>query len=823
MKSDKTRVMCNGISIHKAKLLAVAAIAAMQTGVCHAQTDTDTGFKGLDDLTGLTLQELQDRNTTKGEYSIDDMSKVFFIYNVKTGKFINSGSHWGTHITMKDYPLPMWTKTASDDNAVLFAQPLATGQGHYVKWVNNTSETDAGIFIDRRLNTDNDGLGYDGWFFEPVTDSSDPTVAGKNTYRIYTYNATSYTTDSEKYYLCVRGNVVDQDKNCEAETYADIKAKYPGYDTWRIFSMEQIYDLQEKNLDDMTNSLELSYKLKCPGFSRGNTEISNWYTYTWGKSDNACVRFGLEHLNDQPTTTVGGTVQSVTRNDGKYTHETLTSDYKFTHGDNANTATSFSDAFDYQRYMGKYFCVDAKEVRGAIYQDITVSHSGTYVIECKAYSTTPKAKLFAGLVDPANSKNTLQETLRQTVLSQVSYMPETEQAALHTSEQNMDYAGKEFYGSRKYINSVIVRVPENVANDNRVIRFGIMIGDTDDTTPEAGEWTVFDDFRLLYANKVTDEDLILDEDRADLEYLKYSTNYKNKTLHLNKTFTKDKWNSFVLPVDLTIDQFRQAFGANARIAELARLSNNEIQFESKTLDDDKTETGNGNKIAIEAYKPYIIFPTKDLSQEKTPVYTAYLTQTEGVSEKHAVVIRANHLDIPNVSFKTDAANNDNDLSNIDQDTWTSKLTTAGDGTITAYATFARTFGTATQDMNTGVYTIENKGEIISGRDNLIGCYFFDKGNLYYSDKRPRGLRGFSCWFKPAATTTSMPKLFLDGVQQSGELSEIGEITYDAESQKISQFVNGIYNMNGQLVKDGSSTAGLPKGIYIVNGKKTAVD
>lgn len=816
--------MCNGISIHKAKLLAVAAIAAMQTGVCYAQTDTDTGFKGLDDLTGLTLEELQ-ANITSGDYSVEDMSKVFFIYNVKTGKFINSGSHWGTHITMKDYPLPMWTRSgANASDAVLFAQPLATGQGHYLKWVEHTSETDAGIFIDRNLYEDNNAdTGYDGWFFEPVTDSSDPTIAQKNTYRLYTYRKTSDTSSSDKYYLCVRGDVVDQDKNCEAETDADIQSKkYSGYDTWRIFSMQQIYNLQGDNLDDMTSSLDLSFKLKCPGFSRGNKDISNWYTYTWGKTDNTCVRFGLEHLNDQPTTTVGGTVQSVTRGNGNYTHNTLTSDYKFTHGDNATTATSFADAADYQRYMGKYFCVDAKEVRGAIYQDITVSHSGTYVIECKAYSTTPKAKLFAGLVDPENSKNTLQETLRQTVLSQVSYMPATEQEALHTSEQNMDYAGKEFHGSRKYINSVIVRVPESVAEENRVIRFGIMIGDGDDTTPEEGEWTVFDDFRLLYANKATDEDLILDEDRADLEYLTYQTNYKNKTLHLNKTFTKDKWNSFVLPVDLTIDQFRQAFGANARIAELTCLSNNEIQFTSKTLGDDKTETGNGNKIALEAYKPYIIFPTKDLSQEKTPVYKALLTTTRNGSETHDIVIKANHLDIPNVSFKTDG-NNDNDLSNIDQATWTSKLKTKGDGTITAYATFARTFGDATQNPETGVYTIENKSKILEGRDNLIGSYFFDKGNIYYSDKRARGLRGFSCWFKPAATATSMPKLFLDGVQQSGELSEIGEITYDTDSQKINLFASGIYNMNGQLVRSGSSTAGLPKGIYIVNGKKTAVD
>ena len=93
------------------------------------------------------------------------------------------------------------------------------------------------------------------------------------------------------------------------------------------------------------------------------------------------------------------------------------------------------------------------------------------------------------------------------------------------------------------------------------------------------EWTVFDDFRLLYASDENGTDLILDEDRDNLDYLKDCSNtYKNTVLHLNKTFTKEKWNSFVLPVSLKRDQFRQAFGANARLAILSGLTSSEIQF-----------------------------------------------------------------------------------------------------------------------------------------------------------------------------------------------------------------------------------------------------
>ena len=47
---------------------------------------------------------------------------------------------------------------------------------------------------------------------------------------------------------------------------------------------------------------------------------------------------------------------------------------------------------DYQTHLGKYYCADIKNTRGAVYQVVHVVHGGSYVIECKAYSNTNKAK-----------------------------------------------------------------------------------------------------------------------------------------------------------------------------------------------------------------------------------------------------------------------------------------------------------------------------------------------------------------------------------------------------------------------------------------------
>lgn len=626
--------------------------------------------------------------------------------------------------------------------------------------------------------------------------------------------------------MCVCGDIVD------AKTADEISSnKYSGYDEWRIFSMDQIVALQQDNLDALKNSLELSFKLKCAGFSRGDNELNSWKMYPWGLGTGAIARFGLEHLYDKPTL-VANPKEHITLDRAKEFHEdnlSKSNTYSFKY-DNTTTTTdkTFKEKDDYQRYLGKYFCADVKNVRGIIYQEVEIKNNGVYVVECKGYSNTEKAKLFATIVTMGTDgkwTDTGDGQIRSTVLSQISNMSTAEQEALHTSEKNMDYAGQNFYNSRKYINNVLVNVEGVDDTHRKAIRFGIMVGSQDDATPEDGEWTVFDDFRLLFANKVANEDLVLDEDRDNLSYLTHETTYRNRTLHLNKTLVKDKWNSLVLPVDLTIDQFRNAFGANARIAKLTKLAANEIMFESNKDLDNLTTTIDKNTIVLKAYTPYIIFPTKDLSNETNAMYTAKLQKKinggTAASNYEDVTIKANHIQIPNVTmkYKTVGSVYVNDLSNMDTDKWTSTLNT-GDGTITAYGTFARTFGTAKQNAETGVWEYSSKDNILPNRDNLVGSYFFYEGNMYYSNERARGLRGFSCWFKP--NTGTKATLFLDGVQQEGGLTDIGEITFEPQNESMERFANGIYNMNGQLVKAGTSMAGMPKGIYIVNGKKVVV-
>lgn len=408
---------------------------------------------------------------------------------------------------------------------------------------------------------------------------------------------------------------------------------------------------------------------------------------------------------------------------------------------------------------------------------------------------------------------------------QTANMSQTEQTNLQISEQNMDYAGKEFYGSHKYFNSVLVQVPEGGGN----ICFGVRVGSVADNVVESNnEWTVFDDFRLLYAGSNTSRDLILDEDKDNLNYLlDCSETYDDVVLHLNKkSFNKNinKWNTIVLPVDLNKDQFTQAFGANARLAELKTLTRNQIQFETvKFADKGK------NDVVLEAYVPYIIYPTKNLADERTPAYTATLHKI-GPSEsvEHKVTIAADHIDIPNVSLKKNGQKND--LYGLDEKTWTLNLVKVAnkteaseivtDGTLAAFGTFARTFGDIMDnDEQTSFSITDKKNPIIEGRDNLQHCYFFHEGKMVYAGNKVRGLRGFSVWFKPSGTATS--KFILDGIDYTTDVERIMATEDSSIDSKFAKL--GVFNLNGQLVRSGSTdVSGLPSGIYIVNGKKVFV-
>lgn len=805
-----------------AKALAVFAVASIAINA-NAQAVNAASVSGIGSETGKSLTQLQEAIVTKKDFT--DPAKVFFLYNVKTGKFLSAGGYWDTHVALKDYGKQICI--VGSTTTMRLAMDITTAEGQYLGFVGDYKDLgtdtdtgkDTGLFVDRHLN---DTYGWTFTLVDEATNTFKISTTGK-----YTTSSLGFTNVSyPQVYLCAAKDATVKGNNCEAYTEDDLNkdADLEAGATWRVYSLADLIALQVKGIENMTAPLDLSFKLKSPGFPRGASDLKTGWTIksysTQTKDGEAGWYFGLHNVYTKVPNKWNVDETKVDKfSDASYTYLFDGTTYK------QQDKNSALNSKPYEREMSKFYTASVKSVHGLIWQDVEVTESGTYQIECKGFSTTPKAVLFAGVKDPENNEQMLQNRISKYVLEQTSEMTEAEKMALGVTANttdgneafNVDYAGKEFYTSGKYFNSVQVKV-DVPKGGSRTIRFGILIGQKNDAeTPAADEWTVFDDFRLLFVSKTVNQDLVLDQDREDLKYLSETTNtYKNVSLHLNKKLIQNKWNSFVLPVDLTASQIRKAFGANTRLAKLSNLTESAIEFAS--VDMDAVADG---KPAMEAYMPYIIFPSGSEKDVTSPNYTAELEKSDGSTVK--VMIGADHYVIPSVTVPTKKVGDKevSDWSNMSNDNWTTSMTST-DGKMMALGTFARTFGDATQNPD-GTWNITNKDKILDRRDDLKGCYFFDNGKMYLSKDRARGLRGFSCWFKPTNNNNNTPssvKLTLDGVTQSGTTG-IEDILADYE-QPVSRFANGIYNLNGQLVKQGNSTEGLPSGLYIVNGKKCIV-
>nr|WP_288182642.1 hypothetical protein [uncultured Prevotella sp.] len=233
---------------------------------------------------------------------------------------------------------------------------------------------------------------------------------------------------------------------------------------------------------------------------------------------------------------------------------------------------------------------------------------------------------------------------------------------------------------------------------------------------------------------------------------------------------------------------------------------------------------------VTAFEPYIVYPP--YTQVKSAPYTVehfYTSEGEDNSEwlgkdykpskdennRLTKTIPANHYDITMVSLDRE---NLKKLNAKWESTTTFPATGGGHGTMVCKGTMAKTY---------------DKGKIINGRDNLNGDYFMHKGKLIQvphgnmDDGKPYsyGLKAFRCWFEltantPAEGKPSQVSLLIDGVEDS--TTGIDDIHGSTDRTSYKHGIDGVFNINGQMVRRSCSLEGLPKGMYIVNGKKIII-
>lgn len=759
-----------------AALLLVWILVPIGQASAQEKSSTNDGSRstltGVDDLPGIDPSETyctqQGTNETDG-------NKIVCLYNVGAKKFLSIGGTWGTHASLDVTPYSIFMFWNSNSKTYcLESKVTGSGSGKYMG-------IHGGVYMDR-----------------PAAESI-----------IQFEKADGYSETNKVYlvkfvnnggYLTAYPNNEDMLCNYQA-TKAEVGTKEYKNQEWKVITKNEYYELFKINPANMKSAIDASFLIAGAHFRANNADAKQWKISGKGKDlpadVNSHVYFGDEKM-----------------------YKT----YDKVEATGSKAWTGYNEG--HQRDYGQYFYCYTKGLRGyTFYQDVKVHKAGWYLLRCNGFSTAnssesitqnrePLASLFITEVDA--NKKPIEAKYSTANLNGIS-QKDAYQLSDGQAGAGIGYAFME----GKYENQVQICIEDqNVSDDNPVtLRIGFYV-DEGKSAVDAKELTAVDNFRLLYAGPRRNPELVLDEESTDLRYLtKAKDEYKNSVLHLNRKLNDNMWNSLILPVDLTWGQMKRTFGDAVKVAKLAALTENSVQFVT-------VEPQNDDSVMVKAFEPYIVYPP--YTETRSPAYTVdrfYTTEGEDNSEwlgtdyqptndkdNHlSKTIEKDHYDITMVSLDRKKL-----TEHMDSKNWVSTKTFSGSDnqrTMVCKGTLAKTY--------------DNDG-IIDGRDDLNGDFFMYKGNLIQVPSGAKengefyqyGLKAFRCWFELSGTSASSVSLMIDGVEDSA--TSIDDIHGSSNSTSYKRGIEGVFNMNGQMVRRDNSLEGLPKGMYVVNGKKVII-
>ena len=773
-----------------AMLMAANATVASAQNKATEDNEIENTIGGVDKLYGI---DPSSANCTNGTNETDG-NKIVCLYNVGAKKFLSIGGKWGTHASLNVSPYSIYMRWNSGSSTYFLQNKVeGSGTGQYVGIFKDKDGVN-GVFMDRNENC--------AIRFVKAKDYSD-----KN--KVYLVEINSFLPVTHLGYLTAYPN--DENKFCDYETKlaAEDTPEYKNQE-WKVITKNEYYLLFHTAPAYMESVVDASFLITCPDFRIHDAGAAKWLIKSEDQSANvnSHVRFGDEKMYKT------------------YDKVSNTQDGGFTGRTEAH-----------QQNYGKYFYCYTKGLRGfTFYQDVEVHKGGWYLLRCNGLSTanssesittngTPLANLFITALDAEG--NPIKEIYSTATLDGISQADAYQLAQTHNGKPYEGAGIGHAFFEGEYENQVQIcldKAPngEKISSANPVtLRIGFYIDSTDKSEADANELTAVDNFKLLYAGPRRNPELILDEESTDLRYLTEAKDeYKNTVLHLNRKLNDNMWNSLILPVDLTWGQMKRTFGDAVKVAKLEALTENSVQFVT-------VEPKNDDSVMVKAFEPYIVYPP--YTQVKSAPYTVdrfYTSEGEDNSEwlgkdykpskdennRLTKTILNDHYDITMVSLDREKLNEYVNTTN-----WVSKTqfdaTGGSHGTMTCKGTMAKTY---------------DNGNIISGRDDLNGDYFMYKGKLIQvphgdmADGKPYsyGLKAFRCWFELTGNTSRKVSLYIDGVADSA--TGIDDIHGGTDCTSYKRGIDGVFNMNGQMVRRGCSLEGLPKGLYVVNGKKIVI-
>lgn len=795
-------------------LTALVALMANTTKTFAQNQNLGTTYKvpnGISELVGIDPSDDYLSRTQTNMPTGDKVDKLLYIYNVGAKRFLSPGGKWGTQASLDNSPYPLWLNEPSGDSDEF-------------NIVNNLSDNASTRFLGKG------GKSYDAqdlfmdskrhnFVFEKAPDYTENN-------KVYYLKMTDCDNTSIKYYIQANPDENPNKHTLNTTQLTKDNADYK-YQEWKIITRNEYYELVKANPANMEDVIDFSFIINAADFRVNNKQALSWQV--------------KENATDKASDKIffGDNLQ----------YKTFANRDKT---DKVNWTTYYEN---HQYNYGKLFYTYARGAKNfEFYQDIQVHKAGWYLLRCNGFTTqvNDKGRVSARLMMAVVKNGSIDKTgvYSAATLNKLSVDKATE---LMGKDKDGTGAGRAFFDG-KYENQVQVCLDDKdwvtkISETNPVtLRIGYYVGD--DCELQTGDVTCVDNFKLLYAGPRRNPELILDEDQPSLVYLTNAKDvYKNSVLHLKRTFTEGQWNSLILPVDLKFGQMKRTFGDDVKVAKLTKLKDGVVTFTT-------VERKQDSDVMVKAFEPYIIKPTsltEDLglpyTAEKfytrlmdgstTETNNAYWLAADGksvsqdVNDRFELTIPAGHYDITMVTLdrdllikhlnfsKEDKTNYDNgayDKINWDNVSWKSQTSfsaSAHEGELTCYGTLAKTY--YKDDKGNGV--------ILPGRDHLSGAYVMRGGKIVQvPNGKVYGLKGFRCWFELKGNTggaASAPRLEIDGIIDDAT-------SIDDLNSQPSQFtsrhkgISGVFNLDGQKVRDGESTQDLPKGIYIVNGRKVVV-
>lgn len=780
----KTKGSIAAVALAAVLMAANATVASAQNKATENNGTEKTVIGGVDDLPGIDPSPDYCANGT----NVTDGNKIVCLYNVGAKKFLSIGGLWGTQAALNVSPHSIymyWNKNSK--TYFLESKVSGSSAGSYMGIIWDKFIKKNMLFMDR---------GGSKVTFERGKDYTE-----KN--KVYLVNI------ADQGFLTAYPD--NENKICNYASKATEGTPEYKNQEWKVITKNEYYQLFKTTPANMKSVVDASFLITCPDFRINDTDAAKW-------------EIGGENLPDDVKSHV------------YFGDNKMYKTYNIIGNTQDKDWTGRTE--DHQAYYGQYFYCYTKGLRGfKFYQDVTVHKAGWYLLRCNGFSTAnssenittndkPLANLFITVLN-ADGKP-IKEKYSTAAFNGVS---QKDAEALGNTYEGAGI-GHAFF-EEKYENQVQICLDDNsISSENPVtLRIGFYVDPTPDGKPAVAEdeLTAVDEFKLLYAGPRRNPELILDEESTDLRYLTKATDeYKNSVLHLNRKLNDNMWNSLILPVNLTWGQMKRTFGDAVKVAKLAALTENSVQFVTVEPDSD-------DAVMVTAFEPYIVYPP--YTQVKSAPYTVehfYTSAGEDNSSwlgtdykpssdennRLTKTLKADHYDITMVSLDREKLN-----EYVNTDTWESKIqfkTIDGNyGKMVCKGTMAKTYD---KDEN-------GKNKIISGRDDLNGDYFMYKGKLIQVPHNENGkqysygLKAFRCWFELKGNTSAEGKpsqvsLLIDGVEDS--TTGIADIHGSTDRTSYKRGIDGVFNINGQLVRRSCSLEGLPKGMYIVNGKKIII-